>query len=250
MGCAVAARTSHAGTAAVVLVAVLALAAAVAALVAAAGALVVWLGLRHPFCLAAVGLSAGALWGGGPVALVVVWSLVALVALAWCVRWPASFDRRVRRRWRRTFVYGWRWRQAMTACDLDRSGRWLRQVPRLGAVWSTRWADTVSVHPLDGQRAAWFAARSDELAWTLGARACAVRPEAPGVVRLELQRSEARGRLMTALHIPALSDLGGVRLGARHDGGGTVATVERSVVVVVLDSAGPQARHRRGHGGT
>lgn len=189
-----AARTASSGVTGVALVGVVALAAVVAAvLVAAAAVLVVWLSLRHPFCVSAIGLSAAVLVAGGPLALVALWCLVAMSALVWRRRSPASFDRRVLRRWRRTFVYGWRWRRAMMACDLDRVGRLGRRVPRLGAVWSDRWTDTVSVHPLPGQSFAWFAARSEELAWMLGARRCIVRPDA-GVIRLELHRSDARGR--------------------------------------------------------
>ena len=227
------------GVGRIVLVVILAAAAAIAAVVAGVGAAVAWVGVRHPWCVAFVGVSAAALVTGGPLALIVVWLLVASVALTWRDYGRASFDRRVLRRWRRTFVYGWRWRRAMTACDFDRTGRWWRAVPRLGAVWSTRWTDTVSVHPLDGQDAAAFAARTDELAWMLGALSCAVRPDASGVVRLELRRSDPLARPVPALPIEEAPDLEALRLGVREDGRPwTVALGQGHLLVVGGAGAG------------
>jgi S-DNA-T family DNA segregation ATPase FtsK/SpoIIIE len=226
-------RTSRYGIAGILVVAGLALAAAVAALVAAAGAFVVWLTLRHPCCLVGLCVSVAVLVGGGPLAVVGLWSLVAVGALAWRRYRRASFDRRVLRRWRRTFVYGWRWRRAMIACDLDRPGRWGRQVPRLGAVWSTRWTDTVSVHPLAGQDAASFAARADELAWMFGALACAARPDAAGVVRLEPRRGDPLARPVPVLPIPERPDLDALRLGIRDDGAPWTVSLRQGHLLVV-----------------
>jgi S-DNA-T family DNA segregation ATPase FtsK/SpoIIIE len=150
--------------------------------------------------------------------VVVAWVLVAAAARIWRDHGRGSFDRRVLRRWRRTFVYGWRWRRAMVTCDLARPGRWWSDVPGLGAVWSTRWTDTVSVQPLDGQGAAAFAARTDELAWMLGAMSCTVRPDAAGVVRLELRRGDPLARPVPALPVDEAPDLDALRLGVREDG--------------------------------
>ncbi len=200
------------------LLVVLALAAAVAVLTATATALSVWLCLRHPYCLAAVGATAVAGSVGGPLAVAVLWTLLAAGSLVWRAQRRASFDRWVLRRWRRTVVYGWRWRRAMTACDLDRPGRGWRRVPRLGNVWSTRWTDTVTVHPLDGQDARCFGARADELARAFGALSCHVSGDAAGVVRLELRRGDPLRRPLPALPIADRTDPDALPVGIREDG--------------------------------
>jgi hypothetical protein len=184
-------RTAETGFAGLVLLGALVVGAATVGLVAAVVGLVAWLVVRHPFCLAAAAATAVAWIAGGPVAAVASWAALAAGALAWRAAWRDSFDRQVLRRWRRTFVYGRRWRRALAACDLDgnvRSGSGRLMVPRLGSVRSSGLIDTVSVRPLDDQDVRCFAARADDLAHELGAASCDVRADATGAVHLVLRR--------------------------------------------------------------
>jgi len=91
-------------------------------------------------------------------------------------------------------VYGWRWRRAMRTCDLSRPARLgVHDTPHLGTVWSSRWTDTLSVHPLDGQDATAFTARAERLARAFGALSCDAHDDPTGVVRLEVRRGDPLG---------------------------------------------------------
>jgi hypothetical protein len=184
-------KTAETGFAGLVLLGALVVGAAAVGLVAAVVGLVLWLGVRHPFCLGVAAATAGAWMAGGPVAAVALWAALAAGALAWRAAGRDSFDRRVLRRVRRTFVYGWRWRRALAACDLDgdaRSGSGRLMVPRLGSVRSSGLVDKVSVRPLDDQDVRCFVARADDLAHELGAISCDVQADAIGAVHLVLRR--------------------------------------------------------------
>jgi S-DNA-T family DNA segregation ATPase FtsK/SpoIIIE len=197
---------------------VVALATAGAVLVVALVALAVWLAVRHPFLAAALGCSALAVAGGGAPAAAGLWALVAAGALAWRWRDRDGFDRAVLRRWRRSVVYGRRWRRAMVACGLEGAGEWRPPVPRLGTVHSTRWADTVRVHLLDGQTPEMLAARSRWLAAALGTQTCRVRDDGAGAVTLELRRTDPLARPVPALAVPDRPDLDALVLGSHEDG--------------------------------
>ncbi len=147
-----------------------------------------------------------------------LWIGLALAVLGWRWRDRAGFDRRVLRRWRRTFVYGRRWRRAMVACDLDRVVGWRRRVPRLGAVRSTRWTDRVGLHLLEGQTVEVVAGRSRELAEALGALSCRVRDGGAGVVTLELRRGDPLSRPLPPLPVPDRPDLDALVVGVHEDG--------------------------------
>ena len=186
-----AARTVDPGTSGLVLVAALVVGALTVGVIAAVLGLVLWLLVRHPFCLAAAGVTIAAGWAGGAPAVVLLLAALAGATLIWRSAWRVGFDRRVLWRWRRTFVYGRRWRRALAACDLDgveRGGSGLRLMPRLGSVRSSGLDDIVSVRPLDDQDARCFAARADDLARALGAASCSVRPDITGAVHLHLRR--------------------------------------------------------------
>jgi DNA segregation ATPase FtsK/SpoIIIE, S-DNA-T family len=213
------ASAARSGAATLVGLAVLSLFAAAVALVVVAGALLVWLAVRHPFCLVLAAGTAAAVAGPGALAAAGLWVLLGVVAAVWRARRRAGFDRRVLSRWRRTFVYGWRWRRVMVACDLDRDDRRLRRaVPRLGNVRSSRWTDRVTLHPLEGQPLAAFAARAAGLAEGFGALACSVRADAGGVVHLELRRGDPLRAPLPALPIAQRPDLDALPLGVREDG--------------------------------
>ena len=202
----------------------------VAALVAVAG----WLCVRHPYCAGAGVISAATAVVLGLPGLIGLWAVIVGGALVLRTHRRTKFDRWVLRRWRRTFVYGWRWRRAVAVCDLDRVGRHgLRQVPRLGTVWSTRWTDTLNVHPLDGQEAAMFAARTNELARVFGVLSCRATWDPAGVVRLELRRGDPLTGPVPIMPIPDRPDLAALRVGIREDGGPwTVSLVDGHTIVV------------------
>ena len=195
--------------------------------------LTVWLAVRHPFC--AVGLAATGLVlaGGGPTAVVGLWIGLAAAGLAWRWRDRDGFDRRVLRRWRRTFVYGPRWRRAMASCDLDQVRGWRRRVPRLGAVRSTRWTDRVGLHLLEGQTAAMVAARSRDLAGALGALSCRVRDAGPTVVTLELRRGDPLSGPLAPLPVPDRPDLDALVVGKHEDGRPWTVRLARGHLLVV-----------------
>jgi hypothetical protein len=86
--------------------------------VLAAAAFVVWQAIRHPrttLILAALTAAYVALDAGG---FVTVGLALAAVAGLWRCLHRASFDWFLLGPWRRAFVYGWRWRKAMTMADL------------------------------------------------------------------------------------------------------------------------------------
>jgi DNA segregation ATPase FtsK/SpoIIIE, S-DNA-T family len=223
--------------------AVVTLVAIVLGLVAALVAVAVWVCAKHPFCAAAGVLSAGTAVVLGLPGLVGMWAMVVGGALALRAHRRTSFDRWVLRRWRRTFVYAWRWRRAVAACDLNRAGRHgLRAAPRLGTVWSTRWTDTIYVHPLEGQDAATFAARANELARAFGVLSCSATWDRAGMVRLNLRRGDPLTRPVPMLPIPNRPDLAALRVGIREDGGPwTLSLVDGHTIVVGQPGSGTRS---------
>ena len=226
-----------------VALAVVSLVAIVLGLVAALLAMAAWLCARHPYCAAAGAISVATAVALGLPGLIALWAVIVGGVLVLRARRRTTFDRWVLRRWRRTFVYGWRWRRVAAVCDLDRVGRHgLREVPRLGTVWSTRWTDTVNVHPLEGQDAATFAARADEFARVFGVLSCRATWDRAGVMRLEFRRSDPLTRPVPALPIPNRPDLAALRVGIREDGGPwTVSLVDGHTIVVGPPGSGTRS---------
>lgn len=218
--------------------------AAVAVLVAAViVALAVWFCHRHPYGAAALAASLTLAATAGVPAAAALWVVALTGVLVLRANSRAAFDRFVLRHWRRTVVYGWRWRRAMRTCDLARPRRPGRlDAPRLGTVWSSRWADMVSVHPLDGQDAAAFAARDDELARAFGALSCQAADDAAGVVRLEMRRGDPLGGHVPLPAIPVRPDPTALPLGLREDGTSwTVSLDDGHLLVVGAPGAGTQS---------
>jgi hypothetical protein len=215
-----AAKTVDPGTSGLVLVAALVVGALTVGVIAAVLWLVLWLLVRHPFCVAAAAVTVAAGWAGGPPAVVALWLVLAGATAAWRSSSPDSFDSLVLWRWRRTFVYGRRWRRALGACDLDgieRGGSGLRLMPRLGSVRSNGLDDVVSLRPLDDQDARCFAARADDLARAFGAASCEARPDITGAVHLHLRRRPWLSRRTVAAEgggeVGGLVAPGGIRRG-------------------------------------
>jgi DNA segregation ATPase FtsK/SpoIIIE, S-DNA-T family len=202
----------------IVLILALVVLASVAVGVALVATTVGWLVLRHPFVLVAAAATGWTWQLGGPAAVGGMWAGIAVAAHIWRTRHRVSFDRVLLSRFRRTFVYGWRWRRAMAACHLDRPGRPLPAVPRLGPVRSTRWADVIFVRPRPDQDPGDFAARSRRLADALGVLDCEVHVDAAGGVCLVLRRGDPLDRLVPALPVADIPDLDALALGVREDG--------------------------------
>jgi S-DNA-T family DNA segregation ATPase FtsK/SpoIIIE len=219
---------------ALVTAAVLALAVVAALAAALVVAVAVWFCHRHPVAAAAVALSLTVAATAGVPALAALWVLAVTGVLVLRKRHRAAFDRFVLRHWRRTAVYRWRWRRAMRTCDLARPGRGgLHHTPHLGTLWSSRWTDTLTVHPLDGQDAAAFAARAEDLARAFGALSCHAHDDPTGVVRLEVRRSDPlRGPVQLPV-IPARPDPTALPLGVREDGAPWTVSLDDGHILVV-----------------
>jgi S-DNA-T family DNA segregation ATPase FtsK/SpoIIIE len=205
-----------------VLLLVAALVMLVAMVAIAAGvvlAAVVWLCLRHPGAAAVAVLTIAAVWMGGLPAATALWVLIVTGLLYMRAQRREAFDRYVLGHWRRAILYTWRWRRVMRACDLARPGRLGRhQAPRLGSVSSSRWADMLSVHPLQGQGVAAFAARAGILARSFGALSCHVDVDATGVVRLEVRRGDPLRGPVAVPPVAIRPDPAALPLGRREDG--------------------------------
>ena len=63
----------------------------------------------------------------------------------------------------------------------------------MSAPWSSRWADELSVHPLDDQGVHAFAARADALARSFGALSCEVHGDPTGGVRMSGRLTDVTG---------------------------------------------------------
>jgi S-DNA-T family DNA segregation ATPase FtsK/SpoIIIE len=109
---------------------------------------------------------------------------VLLVAI-WWLR-PAAYSRYVvlplLGRWRRWWVYGRRWPDALRVCELHKTADGDALVPRLRRVVCTPSTDRLVVRVLMGLSPEHFRRRSAELAYTFGARHAQVverRPDTP-----------------------------------------------------------------------
>jgi DNA segregation ATPase FtsK/SpoIIIE, S-DNA-T family len=228
---------------ALVTAAALALAVVAALAAAVVMALAVWFCHRHPYAAAAIAASLTAAMMAGVPAVAALWVVAVTVVLILRSHRRAAFDRFVLRHWRRTAVYGWRWRRAMRICDLARAGRGgLHHTPHLGTVWSSRWTDTLTVHPLDGQGAAAFAARAHDLARAFGALSCHAHDDPTGVVRLEVRRGDPLQGLVQLPVIQARPDPTALPLGVREDGAPwTVSLDDGHILVVGAPGAGTRS---------
>jgi S-DNA-T family DNA segregation ATPase FtsK/SpoIIIE len=88
----------------------------------------------------------------------------------------------------------------------------LDRVRRVGAV------DLVRVGLVTGQAPADFEARAENLAHAFGARLCRIRAAAPGVVVLELVRSDTLADPIPAMSVTSEVDLAGLPIGRCEDG--------------------------------
>jgi DNA segregation ATPase FtsK/SpoIIIE, S-DNA-T family len=197
-------------------------------------ALAAWWALRHPRITLAVTLPVLTFSTAGPGPAVALVALAMVVGLVWR-RWHRdSFDRCFLGSWRRTVVYGFGWRQAVTMAGLGDTYRHpdslhgdlaaidqrpvARYVPKLVRVRSDRWGDRVTVRLLAGQHPGLYADRTDHLAHTFGARSCRVECPRPGRVVLVLQHRDPLAAVVPALPIPERPALRQLEVGRREDG--------------------------------
>lgn len=149
--------------------------------------------LRSPSILAVLTVIAAtlAVWHAfGPAPVVAAAVLLVLVLVGWSLRWPASFDRRVRCTWRSWWrsglIYRWFWTAAMTGAGLAVRRRDTEYLPQLVRVRSTRSVDRVRVQMLPGQTLDDYANVADRLGQTFGTLDCRVRSVPHRVHELEL----------------------------------------------------------------
>jgi S-DNA-T family DNA segregation ATPase FtsK/SpoIIIE len=148
-------------------------------------------------------------------------SVIATTAGVWWSLWPASFTRLVLRpaygRWQRG-RYQRHWAAVMTVSRLAPAYQGRLLLPVLGKVASTRYTDRVSIRLVSGQSAEDYARRADNLAHGFGAVTCRVRSAKPGRLILEFVRRDALTTIISALPVPARSDLTALPVGRREDG--------------------------------
>jgi DNA segregation ATPase FtsK/SpoIIIE, S-DNA-T family len=193
-----------------------------------------WWAVRHPRTTLALAapIAIYALVGPGAAVVLVAGAVATGVGWRWWHR--DSFDWCFLGAWRRMWVYGWGWRQAMTMSGLGDVYRHpdlliddlveidrrpvSRYVPKLGRVRSDRWGDRVTVRLLAGQHPGFYADRTDHLAHTFGARSCRVECPRPGRVVLVFLHRDPLAAVVPALPVDAAPDLRDLPVGRREDG--------------------------------
>jgi len=248
-------RTDHSGGWGTVIVALVVLAGIVT------WALVRWT-WRHPVTalVLAVSTAVFVLWSTPGVIALWVTGVVGLIA--WRLVGAGSFDRsvswRARGSLRGWWVYGRRWRPALTMADLadiyDREPR----VPKLRRVRSNRYLDRLTVGLLPGQHPADYSKRADTLAHTFGQRACRVRIAGPGRVHLDFTRTDLLATTVPAFAIPETTDLTALPVARQENGldwllcilgrhvliAGVTGAGKGSVLQSVIRALGPVIRSR------
>jgi S-DNA-T family DNA segregation ATPase FtsK/SpoIIIE len=155
----------------------------------------------------------------GPVGL-----LAALVTagVAWQRAHPTSFEALVVRRahgaWRRVRVYRRLWGPAMDGTGLTRRTPSAVYVPRITAISSTRWTDTISVRLLHGQTPAELQDQAEGLRHVFGAYRATVRETAPGRVDLRFYARDPLIAPVPPLAADQAVDLAALPVGRTEEG--------------------------------
>jgi len=180
-----------------------------------------WLIVRHPLPAAALALLAFTYLRLGWPALVALVAFIAADAALVYLLWPELFARYVvqaaRDQWRHWF-YRRRWQAAMTLAGLAPTYRGRVLVPVLARVQSVGAVDLVTVRLVTGQAPQAFADRTPNLAHAFGAQLCRIRDAGPGMVTLELVRSDTLADPIPAVPIAATVDCAALRVGRCEDG--------------------------------
>jgi S-DNA-T family DNA segregation ATPase FtsK/SpoIIIE len=182
---------------------------------------VMWFVIRHP-ALDAVAAALVFVWlHAGWVGLASVCGGVVVVLVMLRLYWPAWFARLVsapvRNRWR-WWYYRRHWHAVLTITRLAPMYRGRVVVPLLRGVQVTGCTDRVRVRLVSGQAPSDFANQAEGLAHGFRVHLCRVRAAGPGAVILELVRRDALAQPMTALPIPATTDLRALPVGRGEDG--------------------------------
>jgi S-DNA-T family DNA segregation ATPase FtsK/SpoIIIE len=168
----------------------------------AALAVVTWLGLGWPGVVGLVLLTAAGLGG------------LRVIQPVWFARWVAVPVRD----WWRWWFYRRRWKAAMTLAGLAPDYQRQPMLPVLAGVHRAGTVDLVRVGLVTGQAPADFADRAENLAHAFRARLCRIRDLAPGVIMLELVRSDTLADPVPALPVTGEVDLARLPVGRCEDG--------------------------------
>jgi S-DNA-T family DNA segregation ATPase FtsK/SpoIIIE len=186
-------------------------------LIRKAAALVRW----HPWVALALVLSVLGLIESGPVGLLGWWTFVGCLFLLWWCAHESSFNRLARTRfrsgWRREWVYGRRWRQAMFLSGLGSRFDGGEVYAQLGRVRSTWACDVVAIRLAMAQEPRDWERVSERLAQSFGALGCRIHPGSPGRVLVEFT-TRRREAIVPPLPVPAVPNLERLAIGRRGDG--------------------------------
>jgi DNA segregation ATPase FtsK/SpoIIIE, S-DNA-T family len=206
---------------------------------------IIWFALRHPVIDA------------GSATLVFTWlklgwpGLVALASFTIAglglvyLLWPEWFGRHViqaARNWWRHWFYRRRWQAAMTLAGLAPSYRGHVLVPVLAGVHAAGAVDLVRVRLVTGQAPEAFAERTVNLAHAFGAQLCRIRDARPGLVTLELVRSDTLGDPIPALPVHPYVNLAGLPVGRSEDGSPWLLRLLGSHVLIAGATGSAKAR--------
>ena len=182
--------------------------------------------VRSPVALTTLTATGLTVWGWAhsPSAALAAWLVLVVGLVAWRLRWPSSFERRVRLvlrgRWRPWSVYRWKWQASMDTAGLNAHRQGVEYLPTLLTVRSTRSVDRVRVRLLPGQTQADWAKVADRLCQTFGAQDVRVRSASDRPHELDLWFLTADPLLSEVAPLPAVAGvaLDGLPVGVREDG--------------------------------
>lgn len=197
---------------------------------------------RHPVAASWLAVSVLAYLTYDLLGLGLLWAWALVLLATWRLIGRDSFRSVSWRAWgslRGWWVYGRRWRTAMTMADLGDYFEGTRPVPRLRRVRSNPYMDRLTVRLLAGQHPSEFQDRADTLAHTFGQLACRARIAAPGEVFLDFTRRDVLVATVPALPVPDVSDLRALPVGRREDGETwTVCLLGRHTLIAGVTGAG------------
>jgi S-DNA-T family DNA segregation ATPase FtsK/SpoIIIE len=217
---------------------------ALVAAVAVAAVAIVAVGRWWRRCVFLVGFTVAA--GVSQLGPIITGTTVAVIVgagVVWRWGWPGSFRRvvvsRVRASQRRCW-YRQHWPDLMVGHGLGQRTREATTVPRLGRrIACGPWLDRLYVRPLVGQDIEDWEHRTEALAMALGVREVRVALDRPGLVGVEVLRSDPLAAEVPALPVPATVQLGAVAVGVAEDGTAwTVRLTGNHVLVAGVTGAG------------
>lgn len=226
---------------------------------------VVWTVVRSPVAMVTLTVLTVTLWtldGYGLPPVLAGWGF-ALLAVAW-LRWrhPGIFERwvalRLRGRWRRFWLYRFRWPASMDTANLNKVRSGVQYLPTLRKVQSTRSVDRVRLRMLPGQTIDDWAKVSDRLCQTFGAQDCRVRsiPRKPHELELWFLTADPLLEPIAPLPVMGEVNLDALPIGRCEDGtvyvlklrgnhvlvSGATGSGKGSVLWSIIDQVAPAVR--------